>query len=209
MIYFLDLFGVFVFAISGSLAAGRKHLDLFGVIVLALATALGGGTIRDLILGAQPIFWVADPIYIYVAIIAALITIIASRTPPLTSTVLQIADAIGLAVFTVVGTQRALGFEVQPVIAIMMGVMTGVVGGMIRDMLAGEIPLILRREIYATASICGGVVYILTIHFLHMDVLSTYLAIFIVLALRLGAIHWNISLPIFHDRRKEGNRMNK
>jgi uncharacterized membrane protein YeiH len=97
MIYLLDLFGVFVFAVSGAMAAGRKRLDLFGVMVLALATALGGGTLRDLLLGVHPVFWVADPLYIYVAVAAAGLTFLISGLPPASATMLQTADALGLA----------------------------------------------------------------------------------------------------------------
>ncbi len=197
MIYFFDLFGTIVFAITGALVAGRKRLDLFGGIVLALATALGGGTLRDLILGAQPVFWVQDPIYIYVATAAAILTFPISRLPPESFHILKIADAFGLAVFTVIGAQKALAFNLSPIIVIMMGVMTAVVGGMIRDILSGEIPMILRREIYATASFCGALVYILIIRILKMEEVALYITMGMVLGLRLAAIHWGLSLPRF------------
>lgn len=198
MLYYLDLFGVIVFAITGSIAAGRKHLDLFGVVVLALATALGGGTLRDLILGARPIFWVADPLYIYAATAAALATFIVARLPATANTILQNADAMGLAVFTVIGVEKALTLQAPPSIAILMGVMTGVVGGMIRDILAGEIPLVLRREIYATAAICGAAVHVFLIRLLPSANLAVALTIGLILAVRLAAIRWQLSLPVFH-----------
>ena len=153
MIYFLDLFGVVVFAITGSLAAGRKHLDLFGVVVLALATALGGGTLRDLILGINPIFWVANPVYLYVAIGAAIITFLTSGIPTSSTTLLQTADAVGLAVFTVIGCQKALDSQVPFIIVVIMGVMTGVVGGMIRDILVIQcVQLVQKKGIQLTVS---------------------------------------------------------
>lgn len=199
MLYLLDLFGVVVFAITGALAAGRKHLDLFGVVVLALVTALGGGTLRDLILGIRPVFWIADPHYIYVASAAALATFCFNRRlPPSSRRLLKTADAAGLAVFTVIGCQRAMTLATPAVIAVLMGVMTGVVGGMIRDILSGEIPLILRKEIYATAAIAGAAVYVIIIRFTGQQAIATVFCIAVILTLRIAAIHWQLSLPVFH-----------
>src|SRR5512141_2272378 len=159
MIHLLDLFGVAVFAITGSLAAGKKHMDLFGVVVLALATALGGGTLRDLILGAYPVFWISSPTYIFVSTGVALAVFFLARFVRPPARALTFADAFGLAVFTVIGADKAISLGVPGSIAVIMGVMTGVAGGIIRDMLSGEIPLVLRKEIYATASLCGAATF--------------------------------------------------
>jgi len=201
MIYILDLFGVVVFAVAGSLAAGRKHMDLFGVVILALVTALGGGTLRDLTLGISPVFWASDPLYILVAVAAAILTFILARSFDLPNRLLLIADAFGLAIFTVIGVRKALGVGVHPGIAVMMGVMTGVAGGMIRDVLSGEIPLILRREIYATASLCGAGAFVGLLHVFPETPLSTIAAVGVILCVRLAAIRWNVSLPVFARRR--------
>ena len=134
-------------------------MDLLGVVVLAIVTALGGGTIRDLALGAMPVFWISAPIYVLVAAATAILIIFIVRFFNMPYKVLSVADAAGLSIFTVVGTQKALALDVHVVIAIVMGVMTGVVGGMIRDILSGEIPLVLKREIYATASLCGAIAF--------------------------------------------------
>lgn len=201
MIYVLDIFGVVVFAVAGSLAAGRKHMDLFGVVILALVTALGGGTLRDLTLGISPVFWVSDPLYILVAVAAAILTFVLARSFDLPGRLLLIADAFGLAVFTVIGVRKALGVGVHPGIAVMMGVMTGVAGGMIRDVLSGEIPLILRREIYATASLCGAVAFVGLLRLFPEAPLSTITAVGVILCVRLAAIHWKLSLPTFAQRR--------
>ena len=160
MIYVLDLFGVAVFAVTGALAAGKKQMDLFGVVVLALATALGGGTLRDLILGAYPVFWISDPTYIFVGTAAAILIFVLARffRPP--AKALKFADAFGLAVFTVIGTSKAISLGVPGSISVIMGVLTGVAGGIIRDMLSGEIPLVLKAEIYATASLCGAITFV-------------------------------------------------
>lgn len=146
LMYILDLFGVAVFAITGSLAAGRKRMDLLGVVVLATVTALGGGTIRDLVLGASSVFWVSAPIYVLVASVIAILVFFLVRFFRIPHKVLSVADAFGLSVFTVVGTQNALALDIHAGIAVVMGVMTAVVGGMIRDILSGEIPLILKER---------------------------------------------------------------
>jgi uncharacterized membrane protein YeiH len=205
LIYVLDLFGVAVFAVTGSLAAGRKHMDLFGVIVLAIVTALGGGTVRDVIIGAQPVFWIINPAYLLVATIFGLATFFIARFCELPAYLLLTADAFGLAVFTVVGIERALAFGIPVSIAVVMGIMTGVAGGMIRDILSGEIPLILSREIYATASLCGGIVFIAVYMIFNQHVPAAFASITITLGLRLSAIKWNLSLPIFisHEEKTE------
>ena len=205
MIYYLDLFGVVVFAITGSLAAGRKQLDLLGVVVLAIVTALGGGTIRDLLLGATPVFWIRDINYILFSAGTAVLVFVVSQTRTLGSASIRIPDAFGLAIFTVIGANIALGHNVSWVIAVIMGMMTGVAGGVLRDVLAGEIPLILRTEIYATASMCGALVYI-GLSGLYptgsygpfpVDMINMFAGILVTLTLRLVAIKWNLSLPIF------------
>jgi uncharacterized membrane protein YeiH len=205
LIYILDLFGVAVFAITGSLAAGRKHMDLFGVFVLAIVTALGGGTIRDLVIDAGPVFWISDPVYLFVATVFALVTFLVSRLYHFPRSILLTADAFGLAVFTVVGIERALEFAISPAIAIVMGIMTGVAGGMLRDVLSGEIPLILRREIYATASLCGAVVFFIILTAFQSHTFAVCASILVTLALRLSAIKWNLSLPVFISRDGKNN----
>jgi len=198
MIYLLDLFGVAVFAISGSLVAGEKRLDIFGVVVVALATALGGGTLRDLILNIRPLFWLADANYLFVGVGASALTFALAhfRRPP--GGLLLVADALGLAAFTVIGAQRSL--HASPLVAVIMGVMTAVVGGMIRDILCGQIPLILRREVYATASLCGAVAYVALACGVPALRLSAFVGMTVTLALRLAAIRWKLSLPLFPQR---------
>ena len=156
LLYWLDIFGVIVFALSGALMAGRYQLDPFGVAVLAAVTAIGGGTIRDVILDT-PVFWTVDPIYLYVILVTAVLTIVLIRQPKrIPKRFLMIADAFGLALFAVLGTQKALTLGSPIPVAIVMGMITGVAGGMIRDVLCNVIPMILRQEIYATAAILGG-----------------------------------------------------
>jgi uncharacterized membrane protein YeiH len=198
ILYVLDLIGVFVFAVSGALAAGRKRLDLLGVVVVAVATAIGGGTIRDVLLDRHPIVWIDKPSYLVVAIAAALFTIVfvRFRRPPRNS--LQIADALGLALFTVSGAQIAERAELAAVIVVLMGTITGVAGGVVRDVLSAEIPLILRRgNLYASAAIAGASAYLLLERLGVPRQLAAPLGMTTVAALRFAAILWGLRLPVF------------
>lgn len=203
LIFWLDLFGICVFAFSGALMAGRYKLDPFGVVVLAAVTAIGGGTVRDVIL-QTPVFWLNQPIYLYIILITAGLTILIVRQPKrIPKRFMHVADAFGLALFAVLGTQKSLDLGTTVSVAIMMGVITGVVGGMIRDLMCNVIPLILRQEIYALAAILGGSLFI-GLHkmgFSEND--ATIIAILSALTLRLAAIYWNVSLPAFHIEEKE------
>jgi uncharacterized membrane protein YeiH len=155
----LELVGVAVFAVSGALAAGRKSLDLVGVVVTATVTAIGGGTLRDLLLDRHPVFWIADPLTLYVIFTAALATVVYARRWDPPERLLLVADALGLALFTIGGVQIAEHSGLGGVVAVIMGTMTGVAGGVIRDVLTTEIPMIMRRgRIYATAAILGRTV---------------------------------------------------
>lgn len=195
-LYILDLFGTAVFAVTGALVAREKQMDIFGVIVVALVTAIGGGTLRDMILGRTPVFWVNDPAYIIVGVGAAVLTIPLALMNLFPRRPLLIADAFGLSVFTVIGTQTALDFGVSAFIAVLLGVMGSVTGGIIRDILSNQIPLILRKEIYATASLCGAVVYILLMNNEHFVDIAMLCGMLVTLLLRLAAIRWGLSLTI-------------
>ena len=201
-LHWVDLAGVAVFAVAGTLMAYKKHMDGFGVVVLASVTAIGGGTLRDMILDL-PVFWVQDPSYFYAIIAAAFITIIWLRnknTFPLHY--LLFADAIGLAFFNVMGLQKALTYGASPLIAIALGTMTGVFGGLIRDVICREIPLVLKGELYATTCIIGGAAYISSM-LLGLSTVGCMLVGFVItLAIRLGAMQWHWHLPVFspHDK---------
>jgi len=180
------------------LMAGRYKLDPFGVVVLASVTAVGGGTIRDVILGAYPVFWVANPVYLWLILITAILTIVIVRRPKrIPKRFLLLADAFGLALFAVLGTAKALSLSAPMPVAIVMGTLTGVAGGMIRDVLCNVIPMILRQEIYATAAMLGSCLYVALDYFNFAQNTSLILAISGALALRLAAIYWQVSLPAF------------
>lgn len=198
-LYYCDLFGVAVFAVTGALMAGRKSMDLFGVAVIGVVTALGGGTLRDVILSHYPVGWVANETSILVAVSAALGTVLWVRmTQPIHEFGLLLADAFGLAVFTVSGAEVALQQHAPYSTAVIMGVMTGVAGGVIRDVLCNEIPMVFRREIYASACILGALVYI-SLRQLHCPLeAASLIAMGSVFIVRMAAIHWEWTLPRFH-----------
>jgi uncharacterized membrane protein YeiH len=202
--YVLDLLGVAVFAISGALAAGRRRLDLLGVIVLAAVTAVGGGTVRDLLLGRRPIFWLADSRYLAVIIVAALATMLYVRRVGVPGAALEIADAVGLAVFSIAGTRIAEASGLPALSCVLLGAVTGAAGGAIRDVLTAQVPLVLQRgSLYATAAIAGTSLYVILAR-VGVERRSAGLAgIVLVAALRLSAIWWELTLPAFEIQTAE------
>lgn len=198
----LDHFGVTVAAITGVLAARGKSVDLFGVIVLAIVTAFGGGTIRDLLLGSTPVFWVSSPDYFLNAVFTAILVFYLVRYHALPGSVLLVADAMALALFALAGARKAMTFGVSPPIVIAMGVTTGVAGGILRDLLIGEIPLVFRREIYlyATAAFFGTSLFVALQRLFHEVELSLICGGLTVFLMRLAGIRWKITLPVFRPR---------
>jgi uncharacterized membrane protein YeiH len=198
LLYVLDLLGVAVFAASGALAAGRKRLDLLGVLVIATVTAIGGGTTRDLLLDRHPVFWIQDPTYLLVIVVACALTLLYVRFRKRPHTSLLVADALGLALFTISGAQVAESQGVSAPIAVVMGMITGSVGGLLRDVLSAEVPLLLRQtELYATAAIAGTAAY-LTLQAFGMErTKAALVGMLTVAGLRLAAIAWSLRLPVF------------
>jgi uncharacterized membrane protein YeiH len=194
----LDYAGVAVFAVSGALAAGRKSLDLLGVVVIATAASIGGGTLRDLLLDRHPVFWIAEPTYILVIVGAALLTIPYTRLRVVRMKNLQVADALGLALFSISGAQVAESAQPSGLIVVVMATITASFGGVLRDVLCNEVPLILRKgQIYATAVIVGASLYVIVIRLGLPRLPATLISMVTVAGLRLGAITWGWSLPVF------------
>lgn len=195
IIYILDLIGTAAFAASGAWVGVRKHMDLFGVLVLGVVTAVGGGTLRDLLLGDIPPFSLKNESYIYIAIVVSLI-VFANRVQFKTfEKPLLYFDAIGLGTFVVIGTTKALDFHLGLLGAILMGVMTGTAGGVIRDLFANQVPLIFRREIYASACVAGGLLLVALETVGTVRPVAALLSAGTVISVRLLAIHYNWSLP--------------
>lgn len=202
-IYISDLIGMITCAISGVLVATRLRMDPFGISVLAGVTAVGGGTLRDMMMGATPVFWIEDNTYIYVILTTALLSVLwLHRIHRFPAYLLPIFDAFGLAIFTIIGAQKALIFGFSGPVAIVMGCITGVVGGMIRDILSGQIPFVLQKEIYATASILGGALYVICDYIELGPIFSMVVAMLGTLSLRLCAIYYHLSLPVFSNDRE-------
>lgn len=194
-LYVLDIFGTFVFAMSGCLLAKQKKLDLFGFFIIGFFTAVGGGTLRDLVLGNTPVFWLNNYWYFVVIVLATLITFWLTPYIEKFHSALQTADAIGLAVFTVIGINVGLESNIVPGFAILLGMVSAIFGGIFRDILCNEIPLVLHREIYATACVIGGALFfLLKAVGLQKDVLNLAV-ILVIISIRLFSLKFNISLP--------------
>jgi uncharacterized membrane protein YeiH len=194
----LDLLGIGVFAVSGALAAGRKRLDLLGVFVLASVTAIGGGTIRDLLLARHPLVWLTDATYLGVIVVAVAVTFayVRWRRPPLAS--LLVADALGLALFSVAGAQIAESAGLPAVSVVVLGTVTGVGGGVIRDVLSAEIPFVLRRgNLYASTVIVGIAAYLALESVGVPRQTASLTGMALIAAFRFAAIRWELALPVF------------
>lgn len=200
LLYWTDLAGVAVFALSGALTAARKQMDLFGFVLIATVTGVGGGTLRDLLLGLTPVFWVREPVYVAITCGVALLGFLTAHLVEYRYRLLLWADAVGLSVFCLLGAEAALAAGVSPGIAVVMGLMSAAFGGLVRDILCAETPLILRKEIYATAAVLGAAVYVGLAH-LGLErpwcLLAGFLAAFLLRAL---AILRGLSLPIYDHR---------
>jgi len=195
LLYALDLLGTAAFAASGALAGIRREMDIFGVLVLGLVTATGGGTLRDLLLGDTPPFIFQNETYLYISITVSLVIFVFHRRLDFLKHPLIYFDAIGLGTFVVIGTGKALDFKMGFFGSVMMGVLTATAGGMIRDVLSNQVPLVLQREVYASACLAGGSLLFILHHTTLPHSWSLMLAASTVIVLRLLAVRYNWSLP--------------
>ncbi len=198
-----DYIGTFAFAISGIRLAAAKGFDWFGAFVVGMVTAVGGGTLRDILLNVSP-FWLTQPSYLVVTALALLFTIVFRRQVIKANHSLFFFDSVGLGLFVVVGMAKTLDAQFPWWCAIIMGTITGSFGGLIRDILINEVPLIFRKDFYATACILGGVVYALLIQFTEMSLgLIQFVSATSVLTLRLFAMFFGLSIPVFQTHEEE------
>ena len=198
--YLIDLIAVGVFAVSGCLAAGRKSLDLVGVFVVAVVTAVGGGTLRDLLLNRHPIFWTNDANFLYTISASVVGTMLYVRFRPPPDQMLRIADSIGLSIYAIVGAVFAEELGRPAVVAVALGTLTATAGGVLRDMLCNDIPILFcEGYLYATAAAAGATCYVLTQDSLGRDG-AAYLGMVVVAVLRFGSIIWKWNLPRFELR---------
>jgi uncharacterized membrane protein YeiH len=193
-LFVLELTGVIAFAVAGALTAIERELDIFGVLVLATITALGGGIIRDVLVGRFPVS-LQNPVYFYVALLGALLAIPALRLTPKSLLWLKLFDALGLALFSVLGAQVGLLYHLNFLSTLLLGLLTGIGGGVLQDMLANEIPLVLRQEVYALASVIGISVLWVIVHAGGSALVAVIAGAVIILGIRIAAIYWNLNLP--------------
>ncbi len=202
ILYSLDLIGTLVFAISGTLTAMDKQFDIFGAFVIAFVTAVGGGTIRDILIGSQPVGWMQDLNYLTAIVLGVAFAYLLQRMIQYLRRTFFLFDTIGIGIFTVLGLQKTLTFGVSPIIAIMMGTVSAVFGGVLRDNLSNEIPLIFRKEVYATACLAGGIIYVLLMKIGVDKELNTFLTILFIITLRILAVRFHWSLPVIQRKLK-------
>lgn len=197
--------GTIAFAVSGVYAAMEKKLDLFGVIIIAFVTAIGGGTVRDMMIGDLPVAWIRNINYTVIILSTTIIVILFRSYIRNFQKTLIVFDSIGLGLFTILGLQKGIAFGLHPVICVALGTITGCFGGVIRDMLINTIPLIFKREIYASACIAGGTVYfILYLNDVNSDVNDT-VSIIIIFLIRILAIRFDWRLPGIYKKGTESN----
>lgn len=195
MLYYFGMIGIVAFSVTGVIAAGKRDMDLFSIVLLGVVTALGGGTLRDVILDAHPIFWIADITYLWVSVVAAIVTFFSVR---LVSRLLKIfiyLDTFGMALFTILAMEKALSLGTTYTVAIIMGLVTGIGGGLLRDILTGRMPLLLGREFYATPALIGAGVYAFLSRFTPEISYPWAYGVSIIIILRILAIHWNLYYP--------------
>ena len=195
LLYLLDMVGVIACAIAGTLLAQHKGLDISGCVLVSMVNAIGGGTLRDMALDRHPLFWMTDLNYVIVITVTSLILQMFFHLYHKIDNALKLFDAIGLAAFSVIGFKIALTQDMAPLIAIMMGVWTAIIGGLLRDIICNEIPLVLQREIYITASIAGSVTYLLLQRLGIDSGINEFIMLFVIFAIRMLALKFDWHLP--------------
>ncbi|MCL4107768.1 UNVERIFIED_CONTAM: hypothetical protein GTU68_027153, partial [Idotea baltica] len=195
IIYAIDLIGTLVFAISGVLTGISKKFDIFGAAVLGFVTAVGGGTLRDILTGSLPVSWIKDTNYVILIILAVPIVYLFRKQILKLRKTMFLFDSIGIGLFTVLGVQKTLDLGLSPIICILMGAIGAVFGGVLRDTLSNEIPLIFRKEIYATACLLGGSIFYFLLQLSVPIYIAQSISIFIVILIRILAVknHWSLN----------------
>ena len=196
IVYTLDLIGTFVFAISGALAASEKKFDIFGGGILALLTAVGGGTLRDVLIGSTPVAWLQDLNYLLLIAIAVPVSYFFKSIILKLRRTMFLFDTIGIGLFTIMGLQKTLSLGLSPIVAVLMGAVSAVFGGVLRDVFSNEVPLIFRKEIYATACLSGGALFILLESIVEWQVFNMIFSILFIVGIRIFAVLKKWSLPV-------------
>lgn len=200
VIALLDWLGLAVFAVTGALVASRKQMDIVGFVMFGTVTGIGGGTLRDVLLGKLPVFWVKQPSVLAVCIVASAITYFLAHIPQSRLKLLMWLDAVGLALYAVTGAETALAAGAPALVAVTMGVITATAGGIIRDLLGGEESIILRPEIYVTAALLGAIVFVAAMRAGVAVSVASIAGFAAALALRGLALAWHLTLPRYRAR---------
>lgn len=195
LINFIDIAGTFVFAVSGIMVAIQKKFDFFGVIILAFVTAVGGGTLRDLMIGSTPVDWMKSDLHVIAILSAVPICYFLSTQLQKVRKTFLIFDTLGIGLFTVLGIEKSLEIGLSPVVAVMMGIVSAVFGGVLRDVLSNDIPMVFRKEVYAFACLSGAAVYLGLNYIGTSTELNMILAISVVIAIRLLSLRYKWSIP--------------
>lgn len=199
LIYTIDILGTFAFAISGALVASDKKFDLFGVLIIAFVTAVGGGMLRDILINAHPINWVGDLNYLWTIFLAVFLTFLFKSKIAYLSKTLFLFDTIGISVFTLLGLQKGLAINLHPMIALIMGMVSAVFGGVLRDVLTNKVPLIFEKEIYASACLAGGISYlILSVLEISRDI-NFIVSASVIIIIRLISVKYELELPKINE----------
>ncbi|HZW78710.1 MAG TPA: trimeric intracellular cation channel family protein [Flavobacteriaceae bacterium] len=204
LILFLDIIGTAAFAVSGVLTALNKRLDPFGILIIAFVAAVGGGTLRDILIKA-PVAWMYNLTYVYVIFLSVVLTVIFRKRIRYIRRSLLLSDTLGIALYTIVGVEKGIAAGFSPLICISLGTMTACFGGVIRDILSNQIPIIFRKEIYATACIIGGSVYFILLQFAVSEEFVVLISGTVVMVVRLLAIYFDFSLPSVYSKEELEN----
>ena len=198
-IYVLDILGTFAFAISGALVASDKKFDLFGVIIIAFVTAIGGGMLRDVLINAHPINWIGDLNYLFTILAAVILTFLFKSKIAYLSKTLFLFDTVGISVFTLLGLQKGLLLNLHPIVALIMGMISAVFGGVLRDVLTNKVPLIFEKEIYASACLAGGISYLILANFNVPKDINFIISASVIIIIRLISVKFKLQLPKIND----------
>ena len=199
LIYTIDILGTFAFAISGALVASDKKFDLFGVLIIAFVTAVGGGMLRDILINAHPINWIGDLNYLWTIFLAVFLTFLFKSKIAYLSKTLFLFDTIGISVFTLLGLQKGLTINLHPMIALIMGMVSAVFGGVLRDVLTNKVPLIFEKEIYASACLAGGISFLVLTFLETPKDINFIVSASVIIIIRLISVKYSLELPKIND----------
>jgi uncharacterized membrane protein YeiH len=199
VIYLIDILGTFAFAVSGALVALDKKFDMFGVLIIAFVTAVGGGMLRDVLIDAHPINWIGNLNYLYTILAAVVFTFLFKSKIAHLSKTMFLFDTIGISVFTLLGLEKGLAFDLHPIIALIMGMISAVFGGVLRDVLTNNVPLIFEKEIYASACLAGGIIYLILNYFTVDQNINFIISASVVVTIRVVVVKFKLELPKIKD----------